>query len=247
MQWLVIFITYVNMVRELHVRAMLFRMALYHLWELYAAFDGDQPCTPSLWPVRATLAMWRGMVHMGYQELRIQIAGTPGEPLPPCSCALCAPPPERLFTPGYFWHIWKAANLPMCSCPVCLQRPPGSPYDENVHREATTQTDPPPYPYSLRHVRRPPPLVPMGSMEVRHCYPTSQPLRLSLGHPPRLARSTLVVHGPLPAPPADAPMPGPSDAATDTAGSSRRVAEPLGDGLRLVIRRQPIPDDSDEE
>lgn len=158
---------------------------------------------------------------------------------------LCSPP-GRLFAPGYFWRIWEAANLTMCGCPICLQRPPGSPY-ENVHREAATQTDPPPYPYSLRHVRRPPPLVRMGPMAVRHCYPTNQPSRLSLGHPPFLASSTLFIHGPLPAPLADAPMPGPSNAAPEAAGSSRRVAEPLGDGLRMVIRRQPIPDDSDKE
>jgi len=141
MQWLVICITYINMVKDLNIRGMLYRMALYHLWELYSFFDADQPCSSRLWPLRATLAMWRGMLHMGYQELRAQTMTSAGGTLPPCSCALCVPPPYRMFAPAYFWQIWEAANLEMCGCPVCLQRPFASPYTRK-HVDTATQTDP---------------------------------------------------------------------------------------------------------
>lgn len=143
MWWLVNFIAYVGMIEDLPTRSLFYRMALYHLWELYDVFNRDFPSHPQLYPVRAVLAMWRDMIHSSYQLLRIQMSQQENRPIEGrCSCALCVPPREHLFTPEYFWQIWNLAKLHGCHCSVCRNAPSNLPHGLN-RRNASTQTESP--------------------------------------------------------------------------------------------------------
>ena len=143
MKWLVLFLAYIEMVTDESTKILLYRMALYHLHELYHFYDEDHPCDPTIVAMRATFTVWRQLIHSAYEGLRYLQAQRNGEPLEACSCAICVPPGMRLFTPGYFWNLWNMVRLSHCTCLVCQQQAIEFPHHPTESSDAATQTMPP--------------------------------------------------------------------------------------------------------
>lgn len=92
---------------------MLYRMALYHLWELATLYRPR--VTQPLEITRALLNLWTEVIHLEFQLLRT-------DPARPCDCAFCVPPPPNMFTPSQFWNAWGNVMIEGCACPVCAIR-----------------------------------------------------------------------------------------------------------------------------
>jgi len=129
MYWIVLFLTHVRLINNRGVKNDLFRMALYHLWDLNRQIGGEVAVPDMLQPLKALVCMWGVMLHTEYQMFRATWAQERGGIYDPhsCGCALCKAPTRLLFPATRYWEVLRRVGIPTCLCEVCLARPQPAP------------------------------------------------------------------------------------------------------------------------
>ena len=125
MLWMVLFITNIRLVQNRMQKNCLFKLALYHLYNLHLQLGGDGPGCAVVWPMRALVYVWGVMLHTEYSAFLATWAAEEQRAYDPstCSCALCTTPPPGMFPAQEYWDILQRMGIPTCLCPVCQARP----------------------------------------------------------------------------------------------------------------------------
>jgi hypothetical protein len=147
MYWIVLFLTHVRMIPDRVMRDQLFRMALYHIWDLHRQVGGEAVPT-MMQPLRAMICMWGVMLHTEYQIFLTTWALETNRVYDQhnCECAICKAPAGRLFPATQYWEVIKRAGIPTCLCRVCLARPHTTAQPPSAAAADPAQTNPAPAP-----------------------------------------------------------------------------------------------------
>lgn len=120
MEWIVNFLFYIRCVTEINTKLYLYKLALYHLWELQREFDRVVP-VQLLGIIKSLLGLWTQIIHTEYTILllgeKVRHGGTP---FSTCDCAICISPQQPQYRPEDFWQAWENVFVQRCPCATCV-------------------------------------------------------------------------------------------------------------------------------
>ena len=130
MYWIVLFLSHARLIEDRAMRNTVFRMALFHLWDLNRQLGGEEAGPTMLQPLKVLVCMWGVMIHTEYQVFRTTWASSQHLVYDPhsCGCALCASPTGVVLPAPRYWEVLRQVGIPTCLCEVCLTRPQSSTY-----------------------------------------------------------------------------------------------------------------------
>ena len=243
MLWIATFLANFRLIQNNNgLKNNLIRQMIFSVRELYFHVGENIPGPADMMPIKTTLSMWLGILHLEYHAFRVKWAMEENMhyTMEMCDCAICHPTQNAIYWNNMQQHIGEG-----CFCvavnqanPIPVPEPEAEPEQEQEQEQEQEPIPrsppyaPPPTECSISY--RTTPEVPeiithvgADAANVIDLYPYNEPL-------PSTSR---VLQTPTPTPtPSEYPSPARSLSPFDM-DDSPYVMERSEDGLRLVIRR----------